>query len=554
MGAATYNPRNQFCEHAMTPFNCPRCNAPCAEGSPSCGYCGCPLRVASSAVFAPPPESPHASANASPTPPPTPIPPDWIEVVDSWAGFAVAHPPGWETASQRGVVTIRRDRSPTAQAVFWPILLRQAQSAQQVAAQFLGWARAEFPTFEAWAAPGGSQQHILLRTRATVGTQPVEGCASVSVTGNSAMIRAYHVPAARAGLSKEATQLIAVLGTFRTAAAVPRYRFQEPGEQAFEAIVPVGWFAQGEVKRSPWTGGISCPFSARRDANGLVEAAAPALQWQFADGVIVGACLLGAMGLKGYMPAVDFASKVLPKKLKEKQSMRIEAVRDCPDMLPRLYEEIALIGLTPATAQVTAACLTSSHDFHGARVRRMTFVTTFRPRKAAVWTSMLSGQWVAQVVSRYQAPEKEFAALEPVLSGVVNSYRLSPQWIQREQQKAAQMAAMMRQQTAMIQQQTAIQQQQFAARNHAIQDAAQQTNDMIIHSYEHRQHVQDHLSHQWSNVILGRTDVVDPGSGTVYNVTSGADQYFRDNFNTIIGTNASATPQFNWHKLEPIDI
>ena len=60
---------------------------------------------------------------------------------------------------------------------------------------------------------------------------------------------------------------------------------------------------------------MSCSFAAQRDAAGLVRGKIPNDLWHFADGMLWGLCAMGLMGMRKFMPAAEFASNWLVKKL-----------------------------------------------------------------------------------------------------------------------------------------------------------------------------------------------------------------------------------------------
>jgi hypothetical protein len=73
---------------------------------------------------------------------------------------------------------------------------------------------------------------------------------------------------------------------------------------------------------------------------------------------------------------------------------------------------------------------------------------------------------------------------------------------------------------------------------------------MIDDAYWKRQAVQDDINRKWSNVILGKTDVIDPVTGETWKVTSGSNYYWRNaGTNTIVGTNTYDRPNINFEPL-----
>ncbi|HXX93645.1 MAG TPA: hypothetical protein VEN81_08420 [Planctomycetota bacterium] len=418
----------------------------------------------------------------------------------------------------------------------------------------MAWVKAGDPTFEAWVAPDSPKapDRILLLTRRMHGTELLGGMVSITVYGEYFLLSGFHAPEGKApsgatSVSPEVSDLMAILSSFQGACPIPRGHFREPREGSFDALVPVGWFVEGRTDRNPWTGGVTSYFSVRRDQAGLAGATVPGQSWTFADGWLPGLMAFGTMGMKKFMPATQFVRELLPGKLPAPPDQAIERVDECPCLLPVIYADLAQVGMTPQSVEISAAVRVSTHRAGGVRVRQKTFVTTARPK---AWGGMSAGQWSAHLMAFYHAPEAEFAQLDPVLLGIILSFRVNPLWRQNEQARAAQSQMLMNQ---MIQQQHQVQ-QQMMARQRSISHTLQQTSDTIMQGWEARQRVHDHTAHQWSNAILGRTDVVDPSYGTVYSVPNDYQQYWRDNSGYFHGGGWLARPDPSWHKLDPINL
>jgi hypothetical protein len=536
----------------MAATKCSTCGAPIRPASAVCAWCGSSVELPPAPTAPVPPPSQPAAA-------PRPTPPGWIRTVDGWAGYSIAHPPEWNARWEGGVITVRQDRTAMVEAMIWPIRLRASLSAQQVAAEFFTWARARHPLLEAWLQPTAEPfpSLVMMRTRGQVGPQRVEGAVSVMVNGSNALISGFHGPpvGADGGMVRELETLMGIVGSFQGEMPVPRQRFREPGEGAFDVMTPVGWQSRGRTVRSAWSTVATCEFSARRDDAGLTQVVVPGDLKRYADGWLMGMCLLGMMGLRPFMDARAFGAELLPRRFKDRAEQRIEDIVECPQVMPRLLADLARIGLSPQSAEISAACVVSAHRAGSARVRQKTFVATARPSGKARWTSPFSGQWVAQILSYYHAPEAEFDGVEPVLAGVADSFQINYDWVQRQRAAEVQMAmilgSMLQQQA---QQQNQQMQQQMEQRRHDITHTLHQTSDTIMSGWEERNRVHDHLSHQWSNATLGRADVVDPSYGTTCSVPNDFDQYWRTNSNTLIGGSWGTQPDPSWHKLERINL
>lgn len=150
---------------------------------------------------------------------------------------------------------------------------------------------------------------------------------------------------------------------------------------------------------------------------------------------------------------------------------------------------------------------------------------------------MGSSSWTALITSSIRAPAEEFDQIEPVLTGVLASYQKDPQWEQAELMRSQQVSMQM--------------QQQSLARLRQVSQTLSQTTDIINSTYWARQASEDRISHNFSNALRGRTDVVD-SQGTTFSVPNDSDQYWRSPDRTIIGTGWLVNPDPTWERLEPV--
>lgn len=512
----------------MANLSCPHCGAAVYRAAVWCGYCGAPRA----------PGMPPPLGEPGPLPD---LPADWVRYADEWSGFALGHPPGWEVRGTRGLITVREDAAGSTAAMIWPIRLPAPADVQTVAAQFVAWARAGNPSFEAWRVPEESpaSNRILLRTRSQRQNVTLDGGVTITVDGLNAMISGFQAPAPSA--SARAPVMVQVLRSFRLIPPMPRRPYREPREGAFDALAPAGWIAQGQANRNHVGNAAICQFWANFDPQGFVQAVVPGQAWMFTDGWAGWLMGIPAGPTLKYLPAGAFASQWLAHHMQPQHpQLAVESVQDRPDLLPELYEDGAKVGLTPQNTEIAAACLTTTYTLGGMRMRQKTVVSTARGRGGMAMTGCMAGQWSALLNAYYRAPADEFAALEPILAGILSTYQVNPVWQQQELMRMNQLSA-------------AIQQDAFR-RQREISRTLSQTSDIIMSGYYERQKTYDHVSHQWSNAILGRTDVLDPSSSIVYSVPNDYDQYWRDNSGYFHGGSWLTRPDPSWQKLDPVRI
>jgi len=477
------------------------------------------------------------------------MPGDWVKHVDQWSGYELAHPAGWQVRNVRGSIVIAENPNGLVMAWISSVPFAGATSLQDFVTKYVASTHASDQTFETSPVtdPEPTPGTIVLRARSRYGASQLEGCMTFTFRDTNVVVRGFRAPVDGSSATNQtpphSAELVEILNSFRTVPSVARQLFHEPKEGAFAVVVPMGWVTSGKVSRGMLSAMVTCEFSTQSDARGLTKVGVPGSFWSFMD---------SWLGTR-FMPAGKFAAEWLPKKLALKD-LRVERSEDWPDLLPFLYSEAARVGMGPSDLEITTARTTSTFDLANTRVRQHVFTATTRPRGAAAATSPLAGQWIGQLLSYYHAPEREFDSIQSVLAGIAGSFKLNPAWQQREAAKVAeeQMVSNMLFQQMMIQNQQA--QQRFMQTQHAIWANQQHTSDSIMQTWEHKNAVQDHAMHQWSNATLGRTDVVDPSMGTVYSVQNNYDQYWHTNDGYIVGGSWGTQPDPSWQQLEPIKL
>jgi hypothetical protein len=478
-------------------------------------------------------------------------PAGWAKLVDPWAGFALAHPPGWTVHNERGTIVVSEDPSNTVAAWIAAAPLAGATNLQDFAARYVATVHASDPSFEAAPGPASAPGSLLLRTHCRRGAAALEGRINMVARGDQVVIRGFQAPAGTPGADAppRAAEMLAILNSFRTFAGQQRQMFREPKEGAFTAIVPAGWTVSGEVTRDRWTGMPSCAFTAQADTSGLTKVCVPGSTWTLYDKWLANRFMPNCAR---FMPAAKFAAEWLPKKLPMKD-LRIETSEDWPELKPRLQAEVVGLGMDPRSVEITTARTTGTFTLAGTPVRERMFTATVRKLKGDA-NDLLNQAWFGLLQFYYHAPEGEFAALDGVLGAIARSFRIDPGWQQQQNAKAAQeqqIANMMFQQAMAGARQA---QQNFINAQHHIWQNQAQVSQGIMQSFAYHNAAQDSAMHQWSNATFGVNDVINPDTGVVRRVDNSFDQYWATNDGTVIGGNWGTQPDPSWHHLEPIKL
>jgi hypothetical protein len=467
-----------------------------------------------------------------------PLPPGWVEQRNEWAGVRVAYPAGWRALCTGGTISVRQDPAGLAAASIQPVHLPMPMPAAQLARQWLESLRPFLPYLNAWEAPesAATDGRCVLRVQTQLYGQDLAGSYLISTHGQDGMISGFLAPRQQADAYVPTFQHI--LASFRPIPQMARAGHTEPSEGAFQVWAPQGWTAQPGLNRNNIGGSASQICTVRQDPAGLVCAVQPGLFWVFQEPNPLMWGMPSPYQNRPYEPAAKFSQGFLAQWMSQyNQGLRIETIEERPDLALRAGLEGIKAGVDPRTMEITAVHMLTSYNEGGRRMRQVSEVSVTHPRsQGGFFMPTPGGLWMAFLTNYYRAPEEEFAGLEPVLQGVLDSMRVNPAWQQRELgRNQAYMAA---------------QQQDIQRRQRQISQTLSETSDIVSQGYWDRQQVYDDLSHQWSNTILGYQDMTD-NAGTVYNVPSGYDQYWKDGLGNVAAGGWLSDPGLGWTRLDP---
>lgn len=184
----------------------------------------------------------------------------WAKLVDPWAGFSLAHPPGWSGHNDCGMIVVSEDQSNTAAAWIAAAPLAGAANLQDFATRYVAAVHTGDPSFEAAPGPISAPGSLLLRTHCRRGNVALEGRINMVARGDQVVIRGFQVPAGGSGGD-----------------APPR---------AAEMLA-------------------SCAFTAQSDARGLTKVCVPGSYWTLYDKWLVGTRFMPAGEIRRRMVAEE---------------------------------------------------------------------------------------------------------------------------------------------------------------------------------------------------------------------------------------------------------
>jgi hypothetical protein len=463
---------------------------------------------------------------------------NWISHTNP-LGFTVLHPPGWhvEAESIEHIVIASADRS--VFAFVHPFLLPQPTAALTWLQQAPGLFPTHFP------------QARLLHAR-TYCNIPDEAVGALTFAGVNGIGRAnvlcslhqrsgmfYAVTAPQAQFAAWLPTLIGILNTFRfigpsvrpNADTLHFVRWTDPREYAFSLEVPEGWQIEGGMFR----GGVvdtrpavelTSPDRQVRvtygDA-GIPPFTEPNPMLSFAgmnEGSWYSPGYATKMMVWRYLTGAQYARMHVETKVAAATTrLRFTEVRDRPDVSQILNAPhanfAALVNIQVSAGEAAFTC-----DYAGQPLQGYYLAATQR-----MDMGLGAGWSVTQLYGYIATPERTLQA-QDVLMRMLQTFTFDLNW-------------------------QAMQSRSAVTTSNIVTQANNDISRMINDSYWRRQAVLDDINRKWSNVILGKTDVIDPVTGETWKVTSGANYYWRNaGTNTIVGTDVYDRPNINFEPLK----
>jgi hypothetical protein len=132
--------------------------------------------------------------------------------------------------------------------------------------------------------------------------------------------------------------------------------------------------------------------------------------------------------------------------------------------------------------------------------------------------------WDVWRLSLFEAPVSRYDEAAAAYVHLVQTYRIDPQWAERQSQ-------------------TELQQAQIWG------NAGQAISQLITQGYSQRQATMDQIADREEKAILGEVDVTDPTTGTVYRVDDSPSYYWIDKQGQIVGTSTNSRPGVDFRQL-----
>ncbi len=450
----------------------------------------------------------------------------WKRRNDEWHGISLEVPAGWKTLVRDGATWVWRPDG-LAAALVWPDPAGLSTPVADTLVHVLRTVAQGDPSIQALTSPaealpgGGERQRAVFSQPDPPGRGLLRGeIAAIRAPTGSCLVTGWRAPEAE--VRDTGPVLWRVLDSYAPLQPVPRTLFVDPSEGAWSVLVPQGWHGSGGVDRSGAQGQVVIRWSVDDPQTGARA---------YNDGVTL-PFVAPTMGLGGYpgggwnqipfTPAVDLCRGLLLQLARGQRpdlvlhsATRDEALEQAA--FQSLSASAARLG---AQAQVTGALATTAFGERGRRVREVTAVVTWMMLSPV----MPGSHWFATLGPSVRAPEELFDRLEPILSGVVLSYRANEAW---ESRQVAAVTQRMADDRARAEQQRALMWRET-------QEYCQRVDREI---QAHRDATNAEIRRGQHNLIAGTEDVLGVGAHS-YRVESGYREYWERN-GSIVGSNSA---------------
>ncbi len=513
----------------MEALSCPKCGAPLQTEMNRCPYCQ--IGLANSATHPRDPGGAQMDEQAQSSQ--AAIPSGWMNFKDSWNGFTIAHPQGWEVSTLLGQTVIKADPIGFTSASISPFSSQVPTSAQAIAQQFVGLASQRLQNFQAWqqgnCAPDSNR--LTVRLRGVRFGQHLEGIYNILVEGQNCIISGYNAPTQSLG---EAGPIMSqILSTFKTTTEkLSRQLVREPGEGAFTLQIPSGWVFRGGVNRNNIGGAGSLQWSVGRDQPGTVMVSMPSYTWAFTEPVLSFFSFPTGYPSLSFMPAAKFAQQVVLSQYRQlRKDVQLITAVERPDLAEMGQWELVRSGYPPGMFETSVALMEVHYSENGIHYHEKSRVSVMRQQGQAMWNALID--------MMYRTPQGEMLIWEPVLIGSYFSLQINPQWQAGER--------------GLAQNYINNAQADMHRRQMQISQTLSETSDIIANSYWNRQASYDRISEMRSNAMLGVQNVASD-SGDMYKVPYGYDQYWVDGLGNFYGGSWLSQPDINWTPLQPTGV
>ncbi|MFM8361733.1 MAG: hypothetical protein ACKOA4_03445 [Haliscomenobacter sp.] len=436
--------------------------------------------------------------------------------------FSIEHPSDWGVQVQEdGLIRVKGN---TAQAMLWPSLIAQTIGPWEAQAMLSRFANRLLPGYT-WGQVSVEAGNMLrAQGKPDAGKIAVAFLNWVPVQGNT-LCTFYACEAPTASFAQLAETFTRILTSFRPAdeakAEAPKIAyasFSDPAEQAFTVEYPGNWKIEGGLYRAAATDVRSHVRITSPDGaillfigdNELPYFTLPnaMLEWTgFREGSWYSPGYGNNMLVQRYYPGVNFALQYAARIAQAPPTILQQ--QDRPDLARQLMglQEITTYGINQRM---------DAGDV------RFTFPSNNGQRSGYVFANTLkvegngNGIWHVEQLIGYVAPPERAQEAADILGRVVRSFQINPQWARMQSNLSANVSKI-------------------------VAETNQVISGIISDVYENRTQAQDRSNRRFDDYIRGVERVADE-NGKVYEVKSGNNYYWINQFEQVVGTDIYQNP------------
>ncbi|HLK59764.1 MAG TPA: hypothetical protein VKU00_24600, partial [Chthonomonadaceae bacterium] len=446
---------------------------------------------------------------------------DWVKH-NNPRGFTLEHPAGWTVEMPTGKPILIASADKRSFVVVQPSIAEEGETAQSWVQQVPQRFASLFPKAHIEGIHQGRQvpDEAVADLTFTQEGQPMRGKALCWIQQRSVMLYAIAAPTAR--FERDRGSLLHILDSFRfTVPSEPKEKSQaanaqeyvtwkDPMEGGFSLEVPRNWNVQGGVKRL-----------AAVDVRSEVEATSPdgAIRVQLGDARIPTFTMPNVVLAQGgfregswyspgygvnllvmrYQPGAQFARyHAQHAMLQGATDVRFTRQQDRADTTYALNRIYAQFGQAGTAVHLDAGETAFQYSNHGLPMQGYCFAGTLSTQVQGSF----GGLWQVPHLCTYLAPQGREAEAQAVMQRMVATYRIDPDWANRNAQIAAN-----------------------------VSQIVTKTNDEIMKiwksSTDYRNHTLDDIHRHFDNYILDRVDVEDPVTHETWKAEAGHNWYYR---------------------------
>lgn len=511
---------------------------------------------------------------------------DWTVHKDP-LGFQVSHPNGWsvETPGQESIEI--KSQNGSAFVIIYPFITDQ----QITAMKFLN----KIPSMFASQFPGASIegfQRLLERPDEVVmalnySESGVQGSAAILCVLDNRSGMLFAIAAPTLEFNDTSATLIRILKSFSfikpessQTQNVQYVVWEDPEEEAFSLDVPVGWNVTGGLlEPNPGDLRLGVEIDSPDSKVGVVYGDTRIPLYISLSGVPDSPGLVDGteyypeynlyLKAKQYMTGKEFAKAYADFVMKDIPGVVYNGDQDRLDLSQAINAVYRQSGLP---LEANAGETTFTIEVNGERWQGYCLaVTEMRDPGSGSYL------WQVSKLIGYIAPDSRELLARSVLERAVNSFKYNSEWIQNQkaqnspgqypstvvnrstypgtasQGQYPRMVSNIGQYPGVV----SSGQGQYTGSINPVQypispaysspyagsiDASSDVSNIITEAYNKREKTMDDLSNKWSNTILGTTDLRDPNTGEVTSVESGSNYYWKDNQDTLWGTQTADSP------------